>query len=30
MGLIEKKMKINNSKFIHYLLNHEIILDYIL
>lgn len=30
MGCIEKKMKTNNSRFIYYLLNHEIILDYIL
>lgn len=30
MGSIEKKMKTNNSRFIYYLLNHEIILDYIL
>lgn len=29
-GSIEKKMKTNNSRFIHYLFNHEIMLDYIL
>lgn len=30
MGSIEKKTKTSNSRFIYYLLNHEIILDYIL
>lgn len=30
MGSIEKKMKTNNSRFIYYLLNHEIIFGYIL
>lgn len=30
MGYIEKKMKTSNSRFIYYLLNHGIILDYIL
>lgn len=30
MGNTEKKMKANNSRLIYYLLNHEMIFDYIL